>query len=209
MNLAHIVPRLVDRDPTAPALTYYNDSSGERIEVSARVLSMWASKASHWLTDEMLVDAGGRVLPDLPPRHWRSIYWTFAVWSIGAEIRTSGGPDSVDAVVAMAPGSGDIVEPEASLAMSQLTAFPDRFGAIVDAAPHDLAMDGRTYADLSSSFACADGERVMLVDTDLPETLRLVACVLASGGSVVLVRSEDETRRAARMADEGVDRVVG
>lgn len=203
MKLARILPRLVQRDATAPAVTYYDDASGERIELSAKVVSMWASKASHWLTDEMLVDPGGRVHLDLPARHWRTIYWAFAVWSIGAEVSTTEA-DS-DATVSM-HGVGDLVEPVASLAASDLAGFPDQFGPSIEAAPDDLALDGRTFADVLPAVPAS--ERVMLVDTDAGETLRITASTLAAAGSVVLVRNEDESRRARRVLDEGVDRVV-
>ena len=41
MTLARILPRLVQRDATAPAVTYYDDASGERIELSAKVVSLF------------------------------------------------------------------------------------------------------------------------------------------------------------------------
>jgi uncharacterized protein (TIGR03089 family) len=76
-------------DPGRPRLTWYDDANGptrgERIELSARVLSNWVAKAANLLVDELDVEPGDRVVIDLPP-HWRAVYWLLAAWSVGAEV---------------------------------------------------------------------------------------------------------------------------
>ncbi len=81
------------RDPARPRLTWYHDADdaarGERIELSARVLSTWVAKASNLLVDELDAEPGDVVTLDLPP-HWRAVYWAWGAWSAGAAVELSG-----------------------------------------------------------------------------------------------------------------------
>ena len=78
---------LVASDPGRPRVTVYDDTDtptrGERIELSARVLANWVAKAANLLRDDLDAGPGSTVLLDLPP-HWRTLYWAFAAWSVGA-----------------------------------------------------------------------------------------------------------------------------
>nr|WP_246315559.1 TIGR03089 family protein [Kineococcus aurantiacus] len=81
--------RLLDDDPTAPRLTWYASdyaSSGERVELSARVLATWVSKTANLLEEEFEVGPGSVVALDLPT-HWRTLVFQLAVWSTGAAVR--------------------------------------------------------------------------------------------------------------------------
>src|SRR3954453_22662516 len=84
---AVLLRRLVSADPGRPRITVYDDTDsptrGERIELSARVLANWVAKAANLLRDDLDVGEGSVVLLDLPP-HWRTLYWAFAAWSVGA-----------------------------------------------------------------------------------------------------------------------------
>ena len=75
------------RRPRPPRVTVYDDTDsptrGERIELSARVLANWVAKAANLLRDDLDAGPGSVVLLDLPP-HWRTLYWAFAAWSVGA-----------------------------------------------------------------------------------------------------------------------------
>ena len=76
-------------DPARPRITTYDDTDGptrgERIELSARVLSNWVNKAANALQDEFDIAPGRTVHLDLPP-HWRTAYWALATWSVGAAV---------------------------------------------------------------------------------------------------------------------------
>lgn len=80
-------------DSAKPRITTYDDTDGptrgERIELSARVLSNWVSKAANALQDEFDIAPGSVVRLDLPP-HWRTAYWALATWSVGATVAVPG-----------------------------------------------------------------------------------------------------------------------
>ena len=101
---AALLRRLVAADPGRPRVTVYDDTDsptrGERVELSARVLANWVAKAANLLQDDLDVTPGSVVRLDLPP-HWRTLYWAFAVWSVGACVelpahrcRAAAGPDA-------------------------------------------------------------------------------------------------------------------
>ena len=47
------------------------------------MLANWVAKAANLLRDDLDAGPGSVVLLDLPP-HWRTLYWAFAAWSVGA-----------------------------------------------------------------------------------------------------------------------------
>ncbi|ORW98139.1 acetyl-CoA synthetase [Mycolicibacter terrae] len=72
-------------DPVGPRITYYDDATGERIELSAATLANWAAKTGNLLRDELGAGAGSRVAV-LLPAHWQTAAVLFGAWWIGAEV---------------------------------------------------------------------------------------------------------------------------
>src|ERR1700733_9071359 len=72
-------------DPVGPRITYYDDGTGERIELSAVTLANWAAKTANLLRDELGAGPASRVAVLLPP-HWQTAAVLFGVWWIGAEV---------------------------------------------------------------------------------------------------------------------------
>lgn len=62
---------LLRADPAGPRITYYDDATGERIEVSAVTLGNWAAKTANLLRDELGAGPGSRVAV-LLPAHWQT-----------------------------------------------------------------------------------------------------------------------------------------
>ncbi|OBJ48805.1 TIGR03089 family protein [Mycobacterium sp. 1423905.2] len=72
-------------DPVGPRITYYDDATGERIELSAVTLANWAAKTANLLRDELAAGPASRVAV-LLPAHWQTAAVLFGVWWIGAEV---------------------------------------------------------------------------------------------------------------------------
>lgn len=187
-------------DSSRPRVTYYNDATGERIELSGSTVLRWVAKAGNWLQDEMDAGPGTTVRVDIPADHWRAVYWILATWAVGAVL--SDDPDA-DISVGMDDPDADLSEPEASLAPSDITSQPDAFAPYVDPAPQDLAVDigGEQvpYAGLTVPLP-QDKPRVV-VNGDLAAQ---VLAVYAQDGSLILLRHEDPSLRAARLSAEGL-----
>ncbi|HTY33172.1 TIGR03089 family protein [Mycobacterium sp.] len=84
-------PMLRD-DPVGPRITYYDDATGERIELSAATLANWAAKTGNLLRDELGASPESRVAI-LLPAHWQTAAVLFGVWWIGAEAVLDGPAD--------------------------------------------------------------------------------------------------------------------
>lgn len=78
-----------------PRITYYDDASGERIEVSTVTLANWAAKTANLLRDEMGAGPGSRVAV-LLPAHWQTAAVLLGVWWIGAEVVLAGAESPAD-----------------------------------------------------------------------------------------------------------------
>jgi uncharacterized protein (TIGR03089 family) len=79
-----ILDPMLRADPVGPRITYYDDATGERTELSAATLANWAAKTANLLRDELGAGPASRVVI-LLPAHWQTAAVLFGVWWIGAE----------------------------------------------------------------------------------------------------------------------------
>ena len=89
---AAVLDPLLRADPMGPRITYYDDATGERIELSTVTLANWAAKTANLLRDELGAGPGTRVAV-LLPAHWQTAAVLLGVWWIGAEAVLSGPAD--------------------------------------------------------------------------------------------------------------------
>ncbi|KAB2351542.1 TIGR03089 family protein [Actinomadura rudentiformis] len=82
---ADLLRRRVAADPSRPFVTFYDDKTGERVELSARTFDNWVAKTANLLVDGLAAEAGGRAVLVLPP-HWQSAVWLMACWSAGLHV---------------------------------------------------------------------------------------------------------------------------
>lgn len=88
MNLADLFKQRRHHDPSSPLVTYYDESSGERIELSATSFANWVNKTANLIRDEMGLAEGEAIFLDLP-LHWQSLVWVQAAWELGITIVTT------------------------------------------------------------------------------------------------------------------------
>ncbi len=115
-------------DPVGPRITYYDDATGERIELSAVTLANWAAKTGNLLRDELGAGPASRVAI-LLPAHWQTAAVLFGVWWIGAQaVLGSAGPADplTDLALCTAERLGEadtLVEPGGEVAVLSLDPF--------------------------------------------------------------------------------------
>ena len=68
---SEILDPLMAVNPAGPRITYYDDATGERIELSTATLANWAAKTANLLRDELGATPGSRVAV-LLPAHWQT-----------------------------------------------------------------------------------------------------------------------------------------
>jgi len=83
-------------DPAQPLLTFYDDATGERTELSALTLANWAAKTANMIRDEFGLSSGDAIAVDAPV-HWQTAAVLLGSWWAGTEVRI--GPDA-DAALA-------------------------------------------------------------------------------------------------------------
>jgi uncharacterized protein (TIGR03089 family) len=79
-------PALLDQrlraDAGRPLVTFYDDATGERVELSVATYANWVSKTASLAQDELELERGMSLLLDLPT-HWLGAVWLGAAWTLG------------------------------------------------------------------------------------------------------------------------------
>ncbi|MFD7876433.1 TIGR03089 family protein [Streptomyces sp. NPDC059766] len=86
-------------DPARPLVTFYDDATGERVELSVATFANWVAKTANLLQDGLSAEPGDRVAL-LLPAHWQTAVWLLACSSVGVVADVSGDPARADFVVA-------------------------------------------------------------------------------------------------------------
>ena len=84
-TLPALLYSLLDSDPARPLVTFYDDATGERIELSVKSFENWVAKTANLLQDEVSVEPGDHVALWLPA-HWQSAVCVFAAAACGAVV---------------------------------------------------------------------------------------------------------------------------
>ena len=226
-----VLSRVLTADPGRPLVTFYDDATGERVELSRTTYANWVAKTASLLVDEHDLERGGTLRIDLPP-HWLGTVFLGAAWTVGLVVTDA---DDADAVVC-GPASVDRWAARAAdvpvLACSLLPlgvrfaeplpdgvhdvgvevwSQPDAFLPLDppgDADPaYDLGGERRTQAELWSAAAAgdllADGGRLLSVANPAsPPGIATFTEPLARGGSLVLVTRADRERLEATYVAE-------
>jgi len=226
------------RDSTGPLITYYDDATGERVELSATTLANWVAKTANLLVDDLDVEPGSRVAV-LLPAHWQHAVVLLACWRIGACVtRDPADADLLLTTPDLSAAPGTARPPVLALSLlpmnrpcrslppgavdyaAEVLAHGDAYaGPAPD--PEALALDARhgtfSYAALAASAVARAGElgltvgdRLLAVDRQpfLPVTDWLLA-PLAAGASIVLCRNPEHTALAHRAETEQVTASLG
>ncbi|RSS51556.1 TIGR03089 family protein [Streptomyces sp. WAC01280] len=86
-------------DPARPLVTFYDDATGERVELSVATFANWVAKTANLLQGELSAAPGDR-LALLLPAHWQTAVWLLACSSVGVAVEVGGDPADADLVVA-------------------------------------------------------------------------------------------------------------
>lgn len=90
------------RTGSSPLITYYDDRTGERTELSGVSFANWVDKTANLLLDELMIEPGQPVrlrLGTSAPAHWMTLVWVAAIWRIGCEVSLLADPPAAVEVV--------------------------------------------------------------------------------------------------------------
>jgi uncharacterized protein (TIGR03089 family) len=214
MSLHRLLAELPD--PARPFLTYYDDATGERVELSGVTTANWVAKTSNFLVDDLEAEPGTRVRLGLPS-HWLRFVWALSCWSVGAAVVDTGadigvsGPDlgadePVRLAASLRPLGGRFTEPPAGFLDlgAEVPPHGDVFVALDPPGPDTLALDldGRraTQAELTTAIEPST-ERVLVEPGPLPRDVDLLVAAGLGGGSLVVV-AHASTETIGRLAEQ-------
>ncbi len=204
-------------DPAQPLITYYDDATGERVELSATTTVNWVAKTANFLVDELVAERGTRIRVDLPT-HWESLIWILSVWKVGAILVDS------DADIAIVGPQLDATE-ETRVALSLLPMgrrFAEEPAGFVDynaevlghsdwfqsfdpptEATSAVELDGQrlSHRDAFAAVAPLSG-RLLLEPGDLDRDWRALVAAARGNGSLVIVANATPEKRVAIATDE-------
>lgn len=227
-----ILDPMLRADPVGPRITYYDDATGERIELSAVTLANWAAKTGNLLRDELGAAPGSRVAI-LLPAHWQTAAVLFGLWWIGAEAVL----EPTDADLALC--TAERLDEADSIAGEVAVLSLDPFGRPVDDLPigvTDYATAVRVHGDqivpearpgpalagrsvdevLAACQSSAAARELTSADRVLStaawsssdELVDGLLAILAVGGSLVQVAHPDASALARRIETEKVTRTL-
>lgn len=85
-------------DPGRPLVTFYDDATGERVELSVATFANWVAKTANLLQGDLAAEPGDRVAL-LLPAHWQTAVWLLACASVGVVADVGGNVKAADVVV--------------------------------------------------------------------------------------------------------------
>jgi len=216
-------------DPSSPLVTFYDDGTGERAELSAKSLGNWIAKTYSLLTDALGLGPGDAAQVRLPV-HWLAVPVLFGCWYAGLRV-VSDGPSEVafadaGSIGALAPAEDvfavsllPMAQPDTSPAGAEdytaaVRPMPDAWAGVRPlAGPADPALDGTSRSALvglaerrAAELGLAAGGRLLSAEPwrQPADWVTALLAPLAVGGSTVLVRNPDATALDRRAAAERV-----
>jgi uncharacterized protein (TIGR03089 family) len=215
---AAVLDPMLQRDPVGPRITYYDDATGERIELSAVTLANWAAKTANLLRDELGAGPDTRIAV-LLPAHWQTAAVLLGIWYVGAEAVL--GPGEADVALCTqdrlaeadaAVGSGEIAvlsldpfgKPVADLPIGvtdYATSVRVHGDQIVPERNPGPALDGRSPSDVLDAAAASAAAQELRADDRVLSTARWdtvdevidhLLAVFVAGGSLVQVANADD-----------------
>jgi len=103
--LADALGHALDTDPGRPLVTYYDDSTSERVELSVATMANWVAKTANLVVDGLGLGPGDSARVDLP-RHWQLPVWVMGAWTAGVRVDLGAADGRAQLVVCGPQGPG-------------------------------------------------------------------------------------------------------
>lgn len=219
---------LLAAEPARPFVTYYDEASGERTELSVRSLANWVAKTHHLLSTELGLGVGDSALVILPA-HWISVPVLLGCLTAGLAVTDDGAADVAFVTPESLPDAGHVQESyvvapdSAALGFGASPPAPaldyvaavrpqeDKWPSVqLRATPDDLCFPGRTrgeVAALAADSGLQPGTRLLTTRSwsGPQDWIDTVLAPIAVRGSLVLVANgEDDELVERRITQERV-----
>ena len=163
-TFSDVLTRRLRADAARPLITFYDEATGERVELSGATYANWVAKASSLLVEEHDLERGQVLVVDLPS-HWLGTVFLGAAWTIGLAV--AGPDDHPDpAAVVCGPGGldrwGGLGDRLPVLACS-LRPLGVRFADPLPAGVHDVGLEIWSQPDAFTAWDAPEASDAALV----------------------------------------------
>ncbi|MFI1679334.1 TIGR03089 family protein [Streptomyces sp. NPDC020607] len=183
-------------DPGRPLVTFYDDATGERVELSVATFANWVAKTANLLQGDLAAEPGDRAVL-LLPAHWQTAVWLLACSSVGVVADVGGDPASADLVVS----GPDSLEAARACSGERVALALRPLGGRFPQAPEgfsDYAVEVPGQGDQFAPYAPVDPDEVALVVDGVELT-----------GSEVVARAREDAGRLGGGGEAGAGREAG
>jgi uncharacterized protein (TIGR03089 family) len=170
VTFAELLAAELRREPGRPLLTWYDERTGERVELSVTTYANWVAKTASLLVDEHDLERGDVLLLDLPA-HWLGPVFLGAAWTAGLAVAFP--PSASPAAVVCGPDGLDSWGPHAddvAVLACSLLPMGVRFAGPLPAGVHDVGVEVWGQPDAFVAHDPPAGGDVALVLPDGPVT---------------------------------------
>jgi uncharacterized protein (TIGR03089 family) len=232
-----LLRRELAAEPSRPLLTFYDDATGERVELSVKTFDNWVAKTANLLVDGLGAEPGTRVALALPV-HWQTAVWLYACWAAGlvalpvddgaipagCEV-VAAAPDRLEAALAASPAEvvglslhslgAPLAEcpPLVTDYAVEVRAHGDHFGATADEDAPAVEVAGETLTGaqlVAAGEATPDGARVLTTVSYATREGLVDGLIgpLVAHGSAIICQNLEQSRLDRRISLEHVTAVI-
>lgn len=151
-NIAAVWRARAASNAARPFLTFHDEATGERVELSYATFGNWLAKTANLVQDDLLPEPGDRITVTAPP-HWLTAVWAVAPLLAGVVVDPWGEPKS--AYAAVCGPDEEALEAARACAGERLALSLLPLGRPFDAVPagfRDYAAEVRGFGDRFAAF---------------------------------------------------------
>ena len=145
-----ILDRALTSDSSRPRLTFYDDATGERIELSATTINNWVCKTANLITLDCGLAPGSRIRLHLP-RHWLLAVWVLACDLTGMDVDDGSHTDEAVDLAVVGPDDVAVNNADEIFACS-LAPMGRPFTTALPVGIRDFTADVRLMPDQAGPF---------------------------------------------------------
>jgi uncharacterized protein (TIGR03089 family) len=165
VTFADVLAAELRSEPGRPLVTFYDETTGERVELSVTTYANWVAKTASLLVDEHDLKRGDVLLVDLPA-HWLGPVFLGAAWTAGLAVAFPSSDADPSAVVCGPVGLVTWADRAGELPVLACSLLPMgvRFADPLPPGVHDVGLEVWGQPDAFTPYDLPGDADVALVD---------------------------------------------
>jgi uncharacterized protein (TIGR03089 family) len=198
VTFSELLAAQLRHEPGRPLLTWYDERTGERVELSVTTYANWVAKTASLLVDEHGLERGDALLLDLPA-HWLGPVFLGAAWTAGLAVTFEPAMSAVvcgpDGLAAWAPVADDV-----PVLACSLLPMGVRFAEPLPPGVHDVGVEVWGQPDAFIPYDPPSGSDIALVEGQVTQDQLFSAGSSTAAGSLATATDGGRLLSAANPA---------